>query len=93
MAKFWYAADKGGSRTHEPIQEPQSNRREASVQRATVVNSDCDEGMDKNGGSRSSEWAGDSAELVKLVEAVTAKQSICIIMLFAFSKRRAARSA
>ena len=55
MAKFWYAADKAGSRTNVPNQAPQSNSREASLERATVVKSGCDEGMDKSGGSRSSE--------------------------------------
>ena len=70
MAKFGYTADKAGSRTQDPIQAPQSTSREASVERATVVKSSCDEGMDKGGGSRSSEWASDSAELAQLVEAV-----------------------
>ena len=55
VAKFEYTADKAGSITQDPIQAPQSTSREASVERATIIKFSCDEGMDKSGGSRSSE--------------------------------------
>ena len=53
VAKLDHMADKVGSIT---LQAPQSTSREASVERATIIKFSCDEGMDKSGGSRSSEY-------------------------------------
>ena len=74
MAKFRYAIDWAGSRTQDSIQRPQSTNREASVERATVVQPVCNEGVHKGGGCRWSKRSSDSAELTQLIEAVVTQE-------------------
>jgi hypothetical protein len=52
MSEFRYAADEARSIAKDPIQATQSTSREASVERAAIVKSSCDEGVDKGGCSR-----------------------------------------
>src|SRR6218665_132792 len=65
MAKFRYANALA-----------QSTSREASIERAAVVQPVCNEGMHKGGGCRWSKRTSDSAELTQLIEAVATQKVI-----------------